>query len=503
MATAAESGAEISVELMNRVVLRAPRSDSDADVISTHEYTSIVVLGPGYFSVEYKDHPTLTKEVYYFRGPRAGQVYEFGRKGTPRQLNLYAKVDDRIHSCKAKMEMLRSKSEEVTAVAQPTSFLSHELEHQYGATCGKSTMSVEICKMTETDRGDEDDSKNAHAPQHGFRYEWASGGVVASVEPMIPTEMQAAVKTLEPIHKAMWKQFLNHCLFMHPTIRQNVLDATLSVPFERLYTRTLHAEHTTELYVEVTSMQRRQPHIPVSSEQFRQASETVYIPSPPPMLGAMITSTLHQARLRRAALQREKKLALSSLKPLLTKASHGSDLDVLDALLALEEFELQFIPAQPDIETRQQLMQLGSDQPNCSLFIQAMMLTFQKQQQAPDGPKKEQVNAQIVDLLERIDRRRLSRGYLLDHCIASWHGDLAFRDAFRRRLSVLQQNPSLGQVWAEMGAALRTGPEAHPIAAWACFQVAQTLAPEGQRQDLQQIAKKEVRSVHPEFFAVV
>jgi hypothetical protein len=55
--------------------------------------------------VEYENHPLLSKEVYYFRGPRAGQIYEFDRKGKPHRLSLYAKVDDRIQSCKAKMEV--------------------------------------------------------------------------------------------------------------------------------------------------------------------------------------------------------------------------------------------------------------------------------------------------------------------------------------------------------------------------------------------------------------
>jgi hypothetical protein len=45
-----------------------------------------------------------------------------------------------------------------------------------------------------------------------------------------------------------------------------------------------------------------------------------------------------------------------------------------------------------------------------AMFIQAMMLTFQKQQQSYEGAQKEQVNAQLLDLLERINRERLTVG---------------------------------------------------------------------------------------------
>jgi hypothetical protein len=96
----------------------------------------------------------------------------------------------------------------------------------------------------------------------------------------------------------------------------------------------------------------------------------------------------------------------------------------------------------------------------------------------------------------------VQRGYLLDNCIASWHGDLSFRDAFRRRLAVLRMNSKLGSVWSELGSSLRTGPESHPMAAWACFQVAQSLSDDQKRQDAQKTAQKEVRSQHPEFFAI-
>jgi hypothetical protein len=53
VAAASVSGAEITVRLVTRRILRAvrPASDADSDVLSSEECPTVVVLGPGYFSV--------------------------------------------------------------------------------------------------------------------------------------------------------------------------------------------------------------------------------------------------------------------------------------------------------------------------------------------------------------------------------------------------------------------------------------------------------------------
>ena len=293
-----------------------------------------------------------------------------------------------------------------------------------------------------------------------------AGGTIFTNAGKMVTRVEYSKHVIPKTYKKTFSRFLLYNCTIHPSIRTQIEDVG-KVPSEMFYSVTDAFGQTKSTWTLISASVKK-----TDSSAVPGTYKPAYDPNDP--LDVVLKRSLKQADAptKNAAIESAEK-AMAEGNP-------------LDAFLALMEYGLQ--TDEKLLGHTRKIVQAGKNDPQFTLFVAS-----QRQVRSKELMEKK------VEMMDRIDRTVLSKGYVLDIFKANFITPLG-RTGEARELffGVLGQNPFIAGVYKDLGDLYNQSWDMR--GAWRCWDAARRLAPDHALLRGRVQAEKNLMKKYPEYF---
>eukprot|EP00010_Vexillifera_abyssalis_P007313 CAMPEP_0201546628 /NCGR_PEP_ID=MMETSP0173_2-20130828/2919_1 /ASSEMBLY_ACC=CAM_ASM_000268 /TAXON_ID=218659 /ORGANISM="Vexillifera sp., Strain DIVA3 564/2" /LENGTH=600 /DNA_ID=CAMNT_0047955351 /DNA_START=648 /DNA_END=2450 /DNA_ORIENTATION=+ len=454
-------------------------------------YTLHVTIGSHYFSVTQPLGDGETTKVYFFDGPYTHQVcVYFSATQTfafkPFLLDLHVKLED-LFRARTFREMEKSPELRKEFNIKPGESLKawSAIEKQICAShVPKEEQTSGADQHTGNAKGrlfgqkivyapaTQDSVEGIERPSDATAYTLAGGEEVTRVKVVDPKSDAILGEKFSNAQRKMFAKFLTWCTHMHPSVRSDVLFRTKSLPFEQLYFRYLRNEDTVYTLMKLTDLERKD-----AAGTYTQPAKLVpYKQVPANTPDRAFNKWLEEIKQNWNPPSKQESRA--NLSEIITQAEQSNDdLVLLNALLSLQEFNLQFNVDQKDT-IHAKFEKLASNinrtqHKNCTRYIQVVQSTLQLQFQNQMGLNPSpQMLSQLRELIKPLrELSNLDKSYILNFWAAPAAQSAQEKaDLYRQ---VLNGNPYLVGVWVWLGVCYADRDDLEFT--WACWMIGRKL----------------------------